>query len=108
MATFSWLWVVFFFHGMTPGFWYPALTNILAAQGLSSWVAVIFAIAPMCALISPLIGGAVADQRLPANRLFAWSSLVAAGMLGAAFWTLDAGWHPWWFVGLLSAYSLTA
>ncbi len=106
--TFTWLWVVFFFHGMTPGFWFPALTNILSAQGLGGWVALAFAVAPMCALISPLVGGALADQRISADRLFAWTSLAAAGLLAAAFWTLDQGWHPWWFIGLLAAYSLTS
>jgi len=102
------LWIVFFFHGMTPGFWFPALTNILKAQGLGSWVAVAFAVAPICALVSPLIGGAVADQRVAANRLFAWTSLMAAVSLFGAFWTLAQGWHPWWFIGLMAAYSLTS
>ncbi len=93
---------------MTPGFWFPALTNILTAHGMSGWVAIAFAIAPMCALISPLVGGAVADQRVPANRLFSWSTLASAGLLGGAFWSLDAGWHPGWFIALLSGYSLAA
>ena len=35
---FTVLWAVFFFHGMTPGFWLPALTNILGARGLADWV----------------------------------------------------------------------
>jgi nucleoside transporter len=91
---------------MTPGFWFPALTNILNAQGLGSWVAVAFAVAPVCALISPLMGGAVADQRVAADRLFVWTSLMAAVTLFAAFWTLEQGWHAWWFIGLLAMYSL--
>lgn len=103
---FTWLWIVFFLHGMTPGFWMPALTNILVAHGLSAWVTLVFVVAPLCALVSPLIGGALADQRFAANRLFAWSSLLGAGALLAAFGALDAGWNPWWFVCLLGLYSI--
>jgi MFS family permease len=103
---FAWLWLVFFLQGMTPGFWLPAMTNILEAKGLSAWVALVFIVPPLCALISPLIGGALADQRVAANRLYVWTSLISAGVLLAAFATLDAGWNPWWFVGLLGAYSL--
>jgi MFS family permease len=107
-TVFAWLWVVFFLHGMTPGFWLPALTNILEAKGLSSWVALVFIVPPFCALVSPLIGGALADQRVAANKLFVWSSLMGSGILLAAFAALNAGWNPWWFVSLLGAYSLVS
>lgn len=91
---------------MTPGFWLPALTNILKARELGGWVAIVFVVPPLCALVSPLIGGALADQRVAADRLFAWSALISSGVLLAAFTALDAGWNPWWFVALLGAYSL--
>lgn len=105
-AVFSLLWVVFFLQGMTPGFWFPALTNILGERGLAAWVPAVFVVPPLCALISPLVGGALADQRVAADRLFAWSSVFSAVALWAAFAVLDGGWHPWWFVGLLGIYSL--
>lgn len=105
-AVFMWLWIVFFLQGMTPGFWMPALTNILIARGLEGWVAVAFVVPPLAAMFSPLIGGAMADQRIAANRLYAWSSLLGAVVLFAAFAALDAAWNPWWFVGLLGVYSL--
>lgn len=91
---------------MTPGFWMSALTNILKAQGLGSWVAVVFAVLPMCSMISPLIGGALADQRIAAERLYGWSSFLGAAALLAAFGSLHAGMHPLWFVAFLGAYSL--
>lgn len=103
---FTVLWAVFFFHGMTPGFWLPALTNILTSRGLAEWVPWVFMVLPVCSLVSPLIGGALADQRVAADRLFAWSSLLAGAALFAAFWWLDAGFHPAGFVGLLGMYSL--
>lgn len=105
-VVFRWLWAVFFFQGMTPGFWLPAMTNILKAEGLSAWVSLVFVVPPVCAMISPLIGGALADQRVAANRLYVWSSMIGAVVLAAAFWCLDVGLHPWWFVGLLGLYSL--
>jgi MFS family permease len=105
---FAMLWLVFFLQGMSLGFWVPSLTNILTSMGLGSWVMLVFAVPPLCALVSPLIGGALADQRISADRLFVWSSLLSGVLLAAAFWCLDAGWHPLWFVGLLGAHSLAS
>jgi len=105
---FAVLWFVFFFQGMTPGFWIPSLTNILTAQGLGAWVTMVFLVPPLCAMISPLVGGALADQRISADRLFIVSSLMGAVALGVAFFSLDAGWHPLWFVFFLGVYSLTS
>ena len=93
---------------MASGCWTPALTNILRAQGLSSWVAVAFMVPPFCALLSPLMGGALADQRVAANRLFSYSAFVGAVFLGGAFLSLDLGWNTWWFIGLLGCYSLSS
>ena len=76
---FAWLWLVFFLQGMALGFWLPTLTNILEARGLSAWVATAFIVPPLCALVSPLIGGALADQRVAANRLYVWSALLGSG-----------------------------
>ena len=105
---FAVLWVVFFFQGMTPGFWVPSITNVLAELGLSWWVTLVFLVPPLCALVSPLIGGALADQRVSANRLLVWSTLVGAVALGTAFLTLDAGWHPAWFLGFLAVNSISS
>jgi nucleoside transporter len=107
-TVFAGLWLVFFLQGMAPGFWLPALTNILRARELGDWVPAAFVVAPVCAMISPLIGGALADQRVAADRLYAWSSLIGSGVLLAAFATLDAAWHPAWFIGLLGLYSLVS
>ncbi len=84
----------------------PAITNILVAQGLGKWVTLVFVVPPLCALASPLIGGALADQRVSANRLFVWTSFLGAGAIWAAFAALHAGWNPWWFVSLLGLYTI--
>lgn len=107
-AIFAMLWIVFFFQGMTPGFWVPALTNILRARGLGDWVPAAFMVPPVCALAGPLLGGALADQRVSADRLLAWTSMIGSLLLLAAFATLDAGWHPLWFLAFLGLSSLVA
>ena len=105
---FTRLWLVYFFQGMAPGFWVPALTNILGAQGLSGWVALAFMVTPLGAMISPLIGGALADQRVSANRLYAVSTLLAAVALAGAFGSLALQWNPWWFFTILMLYAILA
>lgn len=103
---FAAIWLVFFLHGMGPGLWMPALTNILGSMGLREWVPWAFVVSPLCALVSPLIGGALADQRVPANRLFVWTSVISAAGLLAAFSVLDAGCHPLWFLVFIGISSL--
>ncbi|KAB2641214.1 MAG: nucleoside permease [Verrucomicrobia bacterium] len=102
------LWLVYFFQGMAPGFWVPALTNILSAQGLSDWVALAFMIGPLGALVSPLLGGALADQLVSANRLYTASTLLAAVALAGAFGCLALHWNPWWFFGILMIHAVLA
>ena len=77
-STFPLLWVVFFIHGMAPGFWIPSLTNILKAEGLGAWVAWAFAIPPVCSLFSPLVVGALADERIAAQKAVAAAQQYAA------------------------------
>ena len=102
------LWLVFFFHGMSPGFWLPSLTNLLKAEGYVSWVALAFAVPPICALFSPLIGGALADEKMAAQKLMGWSSLLGAVAIVFAFSALDFGFHPGWFLAGLAIYALVS
>lgn len=100
------LWAVFFFQGMTLGCWLPSLTNIFGRLGLSSWVPAAFMIPPFCALVGPLLGGALADQRFAAEKIYRWASLLSALVLLMAFMSLDAQWHPLWFLSLLALHAL--
>ena len=105
-VAFTRLWLAYFFQGMAPGFWVPALTNILTAQGLSGWVALAFMIGPLGSMISPLLGGALADHRVSANRLYVACNLLAAGALALAFGCLDHQCNPWWFIGTLLLFAM--
>ena len=105
---FGGMWLASFFQGLSTGFWLPALTNILNAKGMGEWVGWAFAVPPVCALFSPLIGGALADERVSAQKLFAWCSLTGAVMLFLAFGALDAGFGPVWFLFFLAGYSIVS
>ncbi|MDG2399370.1 MAG: hypothetical protein P8M04_02240, partial [Akkermansiaceae bacterium] len=61
-----WLAVVFFLLASAPGFWFPALANVLENYGLGSWAVWAFLVPPLAGMISPLIFGAQVDQRLEA------------------------------------------
>ena len=100
---------VFFLLGMSPGYYLSALSNILEARGLGSeWIARAFLAGPVAALISPLIVGALADNRFAAQKVFGWIGILSAILLAAAFRVLEVGGPPWWFIGLLAASSVVA
>jgi MFS family permease len=107
-GTFPLLWLSFFFHGMAPGFWVPSLTNVLKAEGLQGWQALAFAMPPIASLISPLVGGALADERMSAQKLMGWSSLLGAVTIVFAFLALDLGWSPVWFLFGIAMYALVS
>ena len=105
---FAGLWFSSFFLGLSTGFWFPALTNILNSRGMGQWVGWAFAVPPICALFSPLIGGALADERVAAQKLLAWCSLSGGIMLFLAFGAMDLGFDPRWFLVLLACYSVVS
>lgn len=100
------LWTAFFFQGMALGCWFPSLTNIFGERGLSDWVPIAFMIPPCCALVGPLLTGALADQRFAAEQVYRALSLISAATLAAAFITLDLGWHPVWFMVFIGSHAL--
>jgi nucleoside transporter len=102
------LWFAFFFIAMAPGFWFPAITNILGARGLDAWVPWAFLAGPVASLLSPVVGGALADNRFSAEKLLGGISIGGAWLIGMAFYSLDQGWNPWWFIGFLVANAVVS
>nr|WP_226895647.1 MFS transporter [Luteolibacter marinus] len=103
------LFTVFFLVGMSPGYYTPALSNILTAKGLGSeWIERAFLAGPVASLISPLIIGALADNRFSGQKVFGWIGIISAVLLAAAFHSLETPRSPWWFIGLLAASSVVA
>ena len=102
-------WVMFFLLGMSPGFYIPALTNILLARGLDSvWVQWAWLAGPVASLLSPVSVGALADHRFDAEKLFGWIGLASAVLLALAFRVLEGGGDPVWFIILMFGSSVVA
>lgn len=100
---------MFFMLGMGPGFWLPGLSIVLKNHGWGDdWVALVFLIFPIASMISPLFSGALADQRVAAQKLAGWIGLLSSVTLFAAYWCLDHNFHPWCFVGLFFLTSVIA
>ena len=101
------LWISFFLWGMAPGYYTPAIPNILAAKGLGSeWLSYAFLAGPLAAMVSPLIIGALADNRFAAQKVVGCISIVSSCFLASAFAVLDRGGAPSVFIGLLACSSI--
>lgn len=89
-----------------PGCWVPVLSIVLEARGwahLTDWV---FVIPSLGAMISPLFLGALADQRVNAERVLASVMLANSICTALAFWFLGAGDSQGWFLFFLVMKSL--
>lgn len=83
---------------MAPGFWYPALSNILKERDLEWVIPISFAIGPLVSIFSPLFFGAMADYRYAAQKLMGTLSLLGAVFLGLAFASLHWNWGGWYYI----------
>lgn len=94
-----WMAVVFFLLASAPGFWFPALANVLENYGLGGgWKVAVFLVPPISGMISPLVFGAQVDQRLEAQKVLGWIMLLGAGFLFMAFHALEHDWGGGWFL----------
>lgn len=100
-----WIAVVFCLLAAAPGAWLPVLSNVLEAKGWNRTITWAFLIGPVAGMISPILFGARADQRIPAEKL---AGIIIAGgaiFLWAAFEALDQG-NPKLFLVFLSLNAL--
>ncbi|MFC7335738.1 MFS transporter [Haloferula chungangensis] len=94
--------LMFFLLGMSPGFYVPALTNLLSERGFDSMVVQwAWLSGPVAALISPLCVGALADNRFSGEKVMGWLGLISSVLLGGAFLVLDLGCPAWVFLVLM-------
>ncbi|QJE98197.1 MFS transporter [Luteolibacter luteus] len=103
----TFLWVAFFLWGAAPGYYTPALPNIIAAKGLGSqWLSYAFLAGPVASMISPLIMGSIADNRFAAQKVVGCIAIMSSCFLASAFAVLDTGGSPWVFILLLACSSI--
>ena len=101
-----WLCPVFFLLAAAPGFWLPVLANILNAKGWGSYTTLVFMVLPLSAIISPLFFSARADQIIPAEKLLAIIVGIGAILTALAFFVLEQGKNPIFFLVLFGLKSL--
>lgn len=105
-SEFSQLATLFFVHGMALGMWFVPLGTILTAHGLGDIKPYVYASSALAALVSPLIFGSLADQRVPPARLLRWLCVAAAAVLMLTCQAIAQGWGKWWVLGLCQLHWL--
>ena len=98
--------IVFFLLAAIPGCWVPVLAIILEGKGWSHLTDWAFVIPSLGAIISPLFLGALADQRINAERVLAGVLLANSICTGLAFWFLGEGDSQFWFLFFLCCKAL--
>ena len=97
--------ILFFLHAGALGMWNMASSNVLKTHGLERIVPYVFAATALAAMISPLMLGALADQRVPATRLVRWLALCTSGCLALSSFAIERGFPA---LAVLALLQLTA
>jgi len=93
---------MYFIVGHALGLWTINLSSVLKGHGYGNRVIDnVWCTSAIAAIISPLIVGALADQRYSSERVLRWLGLGAATFLCALFYGIHERWH--WSVILLLA-----
>lgn len=74
------------------GMWIVPLGNVMAAYGMGRLLPWVLATGGVSAFISPLIIGALADQRVAPTRILRWLSLATGGLLALLCRAIESGW----------------
>ncbi|MGE9266661.1 MAG: MFS transporter [Verrucomicrobiales bacterium] len=103
-----WIGVVYFAVAATPGTWASVLANVIKERGWEEWLALAFMVPQIAGMISPLIIGAWADRKFPAEKVLMATMAASGVLIFAAFYALEHAASPWWFLALMMANSLAA
>lgn len=98
--------VLFFLNAAAIGMWNVPLANVLRAHGYEEIVPYAYACSGISAFISPMIIGALADQRISPTRLVRWLAVTTGGFLALSFYGIGAQWSAGWVLGALQLQSL--
>lgn len=100
--------LVYFLMAAVSGCWIPVLAIVLEERGWESLTDWVFVISASGAIFSPLFVGALADQRIHAQRLLAGILAGTALFTVASFWFLGAGDSQVWFLIFFTGKALLA
>lgn len=95
--------VLFFLIAHALGLWSINFSSVLKAYGyeqLIQWCGPAGALNAVAAMCSPLIVGALADQRYSSERVLRWLGIGCMVTLGALFWAIEHHWSWQWVLGL--------
>ncbi|HEV7405489.1 MAG TPA: MFS transporter [Chthoniobacteraceae bacterium] len=92
---------LFYLAAQAQALWYVPFSKVLRTHGLEWLIPYAFAIAAIPALVSPMIGGALADEHLPPERLLGGLMVFVSLLLGAVYLAIQRQWGGAWVVGLL-------
>ncbi len=97
---------MFFIHAMAMGMWLVPLASVLEAHQLSGLTPYAFATGGVSAFISPLIFGALADQRIAPVRLLRWLALASGAAMALATTAIGQGWSHVAILAFIQLYAL--
>ena len=99
---------LFFLNAAAMGMWTVPLGNVLKAHGYEAIVPFAYACSGVSAFISPMVFGALADQRISPTRLVRWLAVLTAGFLALTFFGIEQHWRPRWVLAALQVQSICA
>lgn len=88
--------------------WCVPLGNVLKAHGYESIVPLAYACSGVSAFVSPMVFGALADQRISPTRLVRWLAVLTAGFLALTFYGIGQHWQARWVLAALQVQSVSA
>lgn len=97
---------LFFIQAMALGMWFVPLGSVLDANGLESIKGYAFATSGISAFISPLIFGAMADQRVSPVKLLRWLGFATAAAMALASTAIQMRWGPWVVLACIQLHAL--
>lgn len=99
---------LFFLQAGAVGMWQVCFGNVLKTHALERFIPYAYACTALSAFISPMVVGALADQRIAPTRLLRWLSLASAAALALAFCAIDRAWGPWVMLAFIQLHALCA
>jgi len=99
---------LFFLNAAAIGMWNVPLGNVLKAHGYEAVVPLAYACSGVSAFVSPMIFGALADQRISPTRLVRWLAVLTAGFLALTFYGIGQHWPARWVLAALQVQSVSA